>query len=183
MRVHRRRARRAKPRESKSPRAPACAASSISSASAACVTDPRARQALSARARPASEDQGGHVRHSAARQSRRHRADAGAGQRRAGAAHGRRRARRSRICAGRSRSIRRSIVTLRGKTDAEVMAAIGHANEFPEGRFFPGHLSIRGAHHRCGDAEARVRQHGARARRGVGAARAKSCRSARRTRR
>jgi peptidoglycan lytic transglycosylase G len=27
--------------------------------------------------------------------------------------------------------------TLRGKTDAEVMAAIGHANEFPEGRFFP----------------------------------------------
>jgi UPF0755 protein len=28
-------------------------------------------------------------------------------------------------------------VTLRGKSDAEVMAAIGHANEFPEGRFFP----------------------------------------------
>jgi UPF0755 protein len=27
--------------------------------------------------------------------------------------------------------------TLTGKTDAEVMAAIGHANEFPEGRFFP----------------------------------------------
>ena len=29
------------------------------------------------------------------------------------------------------------MVTLRGKTDAEVMAAIGHPNEFPEGRFFP----------------------------------------------
>jgi len=29
------------------------------------------------------------------------------------------------------------LVTLRGKSDAEVMAAIGHANEFPEGRFFP----------------------------------------------
>ena len=28
-------------------------------------------------------------------------------------------------------------VTLRGKTDAQVMAAIGHDNEFPEGRFFP----------------------------------------------
>jgi UPF0755 protein len=28
-------------------------------------------------------------------------------------------------------------VTLRGKSDADVMAAIGHANEFPEGRFFP----------------------------------------------
>jgi UPF0755 protein len=28
-------------------------------------------------------------------------------------------------------------VTLRGKSDAEVMAAIGHPNEFPEGRFFP----------------------------------------------
>jgi UPF0755 protein len=27
--------------------------------------------------------------------------------------------------------------TLKGKTDAEVMVAIGHANEFPEGRFFP----------------------------------------------
>ncbi|MEP7245397.1 MAG: endolytic transglycosylase MltG [Gammaproteobacteria bacterium] len=27
--------------------------------------------------------------------------------------------------------------TLRGKSDAEVMAAIGHPNEFPEGRFFP----------------------------------------------
>ena len=27
--------------------------------------------------------------------------------------------------------------TLKGKTDAQVMAAIGHANEFPEGRFFP----------------------------------------------
>jgi len=27
--------------------------------------------------------------------------------------------------------------TLTGKSDAEVMAAIGHANEFPEGRFFP----------------------------------------------
>ncbi len=27
--------------------------------------------------------------------------------------------------------------TLTGKTDAEVMAAIGHANELPEGRFFP----------------------------------------------
>jgi UPF0755 protein len=27
--------------------------------------------------------------------------------------------------------------TLKGKTDAEVMAAIGHPNEFPEGRFFP----------------------------------------------
>ena len=27
--------------------------------------------------------------------------------------------------------------TLKGKSDAEVMAAIGHANEFPEGRFFP----------------------------------------------
>jgi UPF0755 protein len=27
--------------------------------------------------------------------------------------------------------------TLRGKTDAEVMAIIGHANELPEGRFFP----------------------------------------------
>jgi UPF0755 protein len=29
------------------------------------------------------------------------------------------------------------LVTLRGKSDAELMAAIGHANEFPEGRFFP----------------------------------------------
>jgi UPF0755 protein len=29
------------------------------------------------------------------------------------------------------------LVTLRGKSDAEVMTAIGHANEFPEGRFFP----------------------------------------------
>jgi UPF0755 protein len=29
------------------------------------------------------------------------------------------------------------VVTLRGKTDAQVMAAIGHENEFPEGRFFP----------------------------------------------
>jgi UPF0755 protein len=29
------------------------------------------------------------------------------------------------------------LVTLRGKSDAEVMAAIGHANEHPEGRFFP----------------------------------------------
>jgi peptidoglycan lytic transglycosylase G len=29
------------------------------------------------------------------------------------------------------------VVTLRGKSDAEVMAAIGHDNEFPEGRFFP----------------------------------------------
>jgi UPF0755 protein len=29
------------------------------------------------------------------------------------------------------------VVTLRGKSDAEAMAAIGHANEFPEGRFFP----------------------------------------------
>jgi UPF0755 protein len=28
-------------------------------------------------------------------------------------------------------------VTLRGKTDAEVMAAIGHEGEHPEGRFFP----------------------------------------------
>jgi peptidoglycan lytic transglycosylase G len=28
-------------------------------------------------------------------------------------------------------------VTLRGKSDAQVMAAIGHDNEFPEGRFFP----------------------------------------------
>ncbi|HEU4627236.1 MAG TPA: endolytic transglycosylase MltG [Steroidobacteraceae bacterium] len=28
-------------------------------------------------------------------------------------------------------------VTLRGKSDAEVMAAIGHPNEVPEGRFFP----------------------------------------------
>ena len=27
--------------------------------------------------------------------------------------------------------------TLKGKTDAEVMAIIGHANELPEGRFFP----------------------------------------------
>ena len=27
--------------------------------------------------------------------------------------------------------------TLRGKTDAELMAAIGHAGEYPEGRFFP----------------------------------------------
>jgi UPF0755 protein len=27
--------------------------------------------------------------------------------------------------------------TTRGRTDAEVMAAIGHAGEFPEGRFFP----------------------------------------------
>ncbi|MEJ0039968.1 MAG: endolytic transglycosylase MltG [Gammaproteobacteria bacterium] len=27
--------------------------------------------------------------------------------------------------------------TLKGKTDAQVMTAIGHANEFPEGRFFP----------------------------------------------
>ena len=27
--------------------------------------------------------------------------------------------------------------TLKGKTDAQVMAIIGHANEFPEGRFFP----------------------------------------------
>lgn len=27
--------------------------------------------------------------------------------------------------------------TLRGRSDAEVMAAIGHAGEFPEGRFFP----------------------------------------------
>ena len=27
--------------------------------------------------------------------------------------------------------------TLRGKTDAQVMAAIGHAGEYPEGRFFP----------------------------------------------
>ncbi len=27
--------------------------------------------------------------------------------------------------------------TLQGKSDAEVMAAIGHAGEFPEGRFFP----------------------------------------------
>ena len=27
--------------------------------------------------------------------------------------------------------------TLRGKTDAQVMEAIGHAGEFPEGRFFP----------------------------------------------
>ena len=27
--------------------------------------------------------------------------------------------------------------TLKGKTDAQVMALIGHANEFPEGRFFP----------------------------------------------
>ena len=29
------------------------------------------------------------------------------------------------------------LVTLRGKSTAEVMAAIGHPNEFPEGRFFP----------------------------------------------
>jgi peptidoglycan lytic transglycosylase G len=29
------------------------------------------------------------------------------------------------------------VVTLRGKSDAQVMAAIGHENEFPEGRFFP----------------------------------------------
>ena len=29
------------------------------------------------------------------------------------------------------------VVTLRGKSDAQVMAAIGHDNEFPEGRFFP----------------------------------------------
>ncbi len=29
------------------------------------------------------------------------------------------------------------LVTLRGKDDAEVMAAIGHPNQFPEGRFFP----------------------------------------------
>jgi peptidoglycan lytic transglycosylase G len=29
------------------------------------------------------------------------------------------------------------VPTLRGKSDAEVMAAIGHPNEFPEGRFFP----------------------------------------------
>jgi UPF0755 protein len=29
------------------------------------------------------------------------------------------------------------LVTLRGKSDAEVMAAIGHPNEHPEGRFFP----------------------------------------------
>ena len=29
------------------------------------------------------------------------------------------------------------VVTLRGKMDAEVMAAIGHEGEFPEGRFFP----------------------------------------------
>ena len=29
------------------------------------------------------------------------------------------------------------LVTLHGKSDADVMAAIGHANEFPEGRFFP----------------------------------------------
>ena len=28
-------------------------------------------------------------------------------------------------------------VTLRGNTDPQVMAAIGHENEFPEGRFFP----------------------------------------------
>lgn len=28
-------------------------------------------------------------------------------------------------------------VTLRGKSDADVMVAIGHPNEFPEGRFFP----------------------------------------------
>jgi UPF0755 protein len=28
-------------------------------------------------------------------------------------------------------------VTLRGKSDADVMMAIGHPNEFPEGRFFP----------------------------------------------
>ena len=28
-------------------------------------------------------------------------------------------------------------VTLRGKSDSDVMAAIGHPNEFPEGRFFP----------------------------------------------
>ena len=28
-------------------------------------------------------------------------------------------------------------ITLKGKTDAQVMAAIGHANELPEGRFFP----------------------------------------------
>jgi UPF0755 protein len=27
--------------------------------------------------------------------------------------------------------------TLRGKSDAEVMAALGHAGEYPEGRFFP----------------------------------------------
>jgi UPF0755 protein len=29
------------------------------------------------------------------------------------------------------------LVTLKNKSDADVMAAIGHANEFPEGRFFP----------------------------------------------
>jgi UPF0755 protein len=29
------------------------------------------------------------------------------------------------------------VATLRGKTDAQVMAAIGHENEFAEGRFFP----------------------------------------------
>jgi UPF0755 protein len=29
------------------------------------------------------------------------------------------------------------LVTLRGKSDADVMAAIGHPNEHPEGRFFP----------------------------------------------
>ena len=29
------------------------------------------------------------------------------------------------------------LVTLRGKSNAEVMTLIGHANEFPEGRFFP----------------------------------------------
>jgi UPF0755 protein len=29
------------------------------------------------------------------------------------------------------------VVTLRGKSDAQVMAAIGHENEFPEGRFYP----------------------------------------------
>src|SRR6185295_11988230 len=29
------------------------------------------------------------------------------------------------------------VVTLRGKSDEQVMAAIGHENEFPEGRFFP----------------------------------------------
>ena len=29
------------------------------------------------------------------------------------------------------------LVTLRGKSNADVMAAIGHPNEFPEGRFFP----------------------------------------------
>src|SRR4029079_4364400 len=29
------------------------------------------------------------------------------------------------------------VVTLRGKSDEQVMAAIGHENELPEGRFFP----------------------------------------------